>query len=156
MGAAMNRFNSLRRPTLALVAVVGLGFARPAGADDSLPFRGRADAVITGAVPTPDGLLLTTSGTGRATHLGQFTREERILVGADGTFVGQVTFTAANGDRLDALIDGAFTSPTTAVATYTFAGGTGRFADATGSAAVAAVTPDGLHIALAFEGSIAF
>src|SRR5205823_1378728 len=71
MGAAMNRFNSLRRPTLALVAVVGLGFARPAGADDSLPFRGRADAVITGAVPTPDGLLLTTSGTGRATHLGQ-------------------------------------------------------------------------------------
>ena len=51
--------------------------------------------------------------------------------------LGTATFTAANGDTLTATIAGlgTRTSPTTLsiVEVYTITGGTGRFADATGS-----------------------
>ena len=50
---------------------------------------------------------------------------------------GAATFTAANGDTLTATVAGQATrtSPTTlsVVEVYTITGGTGRFADATGS-----------------------
>ena len=50
---------------------------------------------------------------------------------------GAATFTAANGDTLTATVAGQATrtSPTTlsVVEVYTVTGGTGRFADATGS-----------------------
>jgi hypothetical protein len=119
-------------------------------------FRGRADAVVTAAVPAPDGLHLTVTATGQATHLGRFTRHETVILRADGTFDATLVFTAANGDQLCATGRGAFTSPTTAEGTYTFTGGTGRFRDASGEAAFEGVTSDGIHIALTFEGTIRF
>ena len=51
---------------------------------------------------------------------------------------GSATFTAANGDTLTATVDGQATPTTTPgvlsiVEVYTITGGTGRFADATGT-----------------------
>src|SRR5919199_1044704 len=55
-----------------------------------------------------------------------------------GHATGVATFTAANGDTLTATVDGQGTPTTTPgvvsiVEVYTITGGTGRFADATGS-----------------------
>jgi hypothetical protein len=75
---------------------------------------------------------------------------------ADGTFAGTRVFIAADGDRLYADVDGAFTSATTAEGTLTFTGGTGRFRNASCEADFEAVTPDGIQIALTFEGTIEF
>ncbi len=151
----MNRLAS--RPALALLALAAiLGLTLPAPAGDLVPFRGSAEGMITGATPTPNGLLLTATATGQATHLGRFTRGERVLVRADGTLTGTLVFTAANGDRLFASAAGGFISPTTTVGTYTFTGGTGRFRNATGVVRFVAVTPDGRRFAVTFEGTIRF
>ena len=152
----MNRFSCLRRPASALVALAILGLTLPALADESLPFRGVADAAVIGVEPVPDGLLLTVAATGQATHLGRFTREESVVLHADGTLEGSLVFIAANGDQLYADVAGGFISPTTAVGTYTFTGGTGRFANASGGADWVGVTSDGIHVALTFEGTIKF
>jgi len=140
----------------ALVALAILGLVLPASAGDEVPFKGLANAVVIDVEPAEDGLHLTASATGLATHLGLFTRDERVVLHGDGTFEGTLVFIAANGDELWADIDGGFISPTTALGTYTFTGGTGRFANATGGADVVAVTSDGIHIALTFEGTIEF
>jgi hypothetical protein len=149
----MNRSCVLRRifPGLALLAL-----AVPVSADQDVPFKGVADAVVVAAEPADDGLHLTLSATGEATQLGEFTREESLVVHADGSFVGSVTFVAANGDRLNADISGGFISATTAAGTYTITGGTGRFADASGTASWAGVTSDGIHVAVTFSGTIEF
>jgi hypothetical protein len=137
------------------------------GSDDSLdyawagagsltfprPFRGTATGEVTGVGES--GELIITY-TGQATHLGNFTREERLFLNPDGTFTGTMVFTAANGDELWVEFTGAFVSPTTAVGSYTFVGGTGRFRDATGSAEFEAVTPDGVNVTATFEGTINF
>jgi hypothetical protein len=152
----MSRLFSFRRLVSAIVALAVLGLAVPVIAGE-VPFKGRAEVVITDAEPAESELHLTTSGSGLATHLGRFTREEHAVLHLDdGSFLGTVTFIAANGDELYADIDGAFISPSTALATYTFTGGTGRFANATGSANVVAVTSDSIHIAITFEGTIEF
>lgn len=102
---------------------------RAEGADPAQPFRGSAHGMVTGVAP-PNELIIEATGT--VTHLGRFTREERLFLNGDGSFSGTIVFTAANGDELWAAFDGAFASATTAEGTYTFTGGTGRFADATG------------------------
>ena len=65
-------------------------------------------------------------------------------------------FIAANGDRLCADVDGGFNSPTTLIGRYTFTGGTGRFATASGTVDFMGVSTDGLHLALTFAGTIAY
>ena len=115
----MNRFFSLRPTTAALVAVAILGFTHDVSGDEYVPFKGVADAVVTGSEPGADGLHLTLAGTGQATHLGRFTREEDVVIHADSTVEGTVVFIAANGDRLYAAADGGFISPTTVIGTYT-------------------------------------
>src|SRR5688500_8030910 len=118
--------------TLAVATMMGLSLVQMAYA--SVPFKGNGNAQITNVQPGPNGGdLITASASGQATHLGNYTREENILVNA-GLITGSVTFTAANGDQLTAGIEGAFTSMTTAAGTYTFTGGTGRFANASGTA----------------------
>ena len=81
---------------------------------------------------------VTREGTGTATYLGKYTEhvtEQINVLQLHGT--GSATFTAANGDTLSASVDGQATrtGPTTLsiVENYTITGGTGRFADATGS-----------------------
>ena len=96
----------------------------------SVPLKGRGSAQVTDV----NGNVLTAVGSGNATHLGAFRRVEHIVLGPDGAISGDITFTAANGDQLTANFVGGFTSDTTASGTYTITGGTGRFANATGTA----------------------
>ncbi len=154
----MNRLLSFRQAARTVAALIVLRLALPALADNPVPFRGHADVVITGMVPVPPtSVQLTADATGEATHLGRYTRTETVVLKlANGTFAGTVTFTAANGDLLCAAAAGGFISPTTAIGTYTFTGGTGRFRDASGEAAFEAVTFDLIHIAITFEGTIEF
>ena len=127
--------------------------SRAGEGDPAVPIGGIAKGTVTGFVP-PNGLVIQYGGT--ATHLGLFTREERLFLFPDGSVTGTIVFTAANGDELWADVSGGFISPTNAEGTYTFTGGTGRFVNATGSATFEAYTPDGIHVAVAFEGTIRY
>ena len=85
---------------------------------------------LIGAVPT---------GSGTATHLGQWTVSGNVKYTPDSDGVlhssGEATLTASNGDKLQFRIDGIL-NPVTAVdqGTFYFIGGTGRFEGASGSA----------------------
>lgn len=103
-----------------------------------MPFRGTFDAV---EIPTvhPPIVNVTATGGGNATQLGKFTMTytaEVNLVSRLGFGSGE--FIAANGDRLFVDTVGQ-SSPTSTpnvisiVETLTITGGTGRFANATGS-----------------------
>ena len=138
------------------LALLAFGLPSPLQADEggsNRPFRGLAAGAVTGVAPS--GAVVIES-TGNATHLGAFTRTEYVFFGPGGAISGTVAFTAADGDELWADFSGGFISPTTAGGTYTFAGGTGRFSDATGTAGFQATTPDGVHVAVSFAGSISY
>src|SRR5262245_7845191 len=123
----------LRQSCVRSFILLALAAAWPPGplrADGDRPFRGSAAGIGTGVVP-PNGLVIEYTGT--ATHLGRFTREERLFLNPDGSLTGTMVFTAANGDELWLDFEGALTSPTTAGGTYTFTGGTGRFQSASGA-----------------------
>ena len=101
------------------------------------PFKGTVNAVETGTVVFPTRFL-DREGTGTATYLGKYTEHATLQVDVrTGSATGAATFTAANGDTLTASVvgQGTPTGPTTRsiVEVYTITGGTGRFADATGT-----------------------
>lgn len=154
----MNRFFSVRCVAPVLVALGLLVLALPAAAGEPLPFRGQVDEVITDVTPLGPGLLqLSVSTTGEATYLGQFTSTATVVLDlTNGTFTETRVFIAANGDRLYADGEGAFTSATTAEVTFTFTGGTGRFQNASGEADGVAVTSDGIHFTATAKGTIEF
>src|SRR5262245_37025377 len=108
----MTRFTSFRKVALTLAAFAVLGRGLPATAAHSVPFKGRADGIVTDIdISSPHIQVLSGSATGQATHLGRFTRTETIKLNLDDfTFTGTVTFTAANGDVLKANVVGHFTS----------------------------------------------
>ena len=146
---------TLNRTILAFALISSMSMALVQTASASVPFKGRGNGEITGVQPGPTGVAMSGVASGQATHLGEYTRAENILLNpADGTFTGNVTFTAANGDQLTADISGAFTSAATASGNYTFTGGTGRFADATGTAVFSVVLTDASHFTVAFNGSM--
>jgi hypothetical protein len=141
-----------------LVTVVASAFiaALPAwAAAAEVPLVGRAEGAVTSLAPAPDGVVLTVLAQGKASHLGIFTREERIVLDpVANTFTGTMVFTAANGDRLAGTLEGAFVAPGSATGTYAFSGGTGRFAQVSGYADFVLATPDGLRFTVGFAGSI--
>jgi len=102
----------------------------------SLPAQTAADLVKL-AKEKPGTLSFGTSGTGTASHIGQFTLVDdgfaNLSTGSGG---GRVTFTAANGDSFtateigSAVIESGFADVTDDA---TITGGTGRFAGATGT-----------------------
>ena len=105
--------------------------------DQEVPFKGRLEgtATITG---TPPLLSVSIEGTGNATHLGRFTVEiPHVVNTTNRTSTGTYEFTAANGDTLTAGFTGQATLTAPGVLSIvedaTITGGTGRFADATGS-----------------------
>ena len=141
-----------------LMAAAALLGASPAtvGADPAVPvpFKGRAEYTLTYAAP--DGSVLVYNGTGHATHLGLFTADASLFPHGDGSrFSATATFTAANGDQLFLIAEGAFTSPTSVVGTATITGGTGRFEGATGDADFMDITSIVL-VDQTFEGTIRF
>jgi hypothetical protein len=101
------------------------------------PFKGTVNAVETGQVVFPTRFL-DREGTGNATYLGKYTEHVVMQINIPTlSSMGAATFTAANGDTLTASVVGQATrtGPTalSIVEDYTITGGTGRFADATGS-----------------------
>jgi hypothetical protein len=154
----MNRFLLTRQLTFTVAALTFLGLGLTATAAPPVPFQGRADIVVTNVEDlSPTSQRLTGSATGKATHLGRFTRTETITLDLNTfAFTGTLVFTAANGDQLSADVSGQFTSPTTAVGTYSFTGGNGRFHNASGQAAFE-VTAIGMGLFDAtFKGTIQY
>lgn len=99
-------------------------------------------------------------GSGEATHLGRYSETGSVLFSptADPTVLhidALATYTAANGDQLSAIITGTLNGVTGVItATVTYVGGTGRFANATGSSSLAGQLLDGGAISVAVEGTI--
>ena len=116
--------------------------AMTASASHNLPFRLGDEGTITFTSPS----TATTAGTGNATHMGRISSDGNLTivgeVNCNDNEVGfaaemQDTFTAANGDTVTTAITmqlcpiapGIYHG----VGTYIVTGGTGRFANATGS-----------------------
>ena len=129
----------IRHPLfVGLVAAFAVSLASVAvsAAAAETPFKGTVNAVETGTVVFPP--FLDREGTGNATYLGRYREHVTMVINIlTMSSTGAATFTAANGDVLLATVAGQATrtSPTTLsiVEVYTITGGTGRFADATGS-----------------------
>ena len=124
---------------LALAALVPASALAKAGGTDR-PVTGTALGDITAAVPALD---ITTDASGVMSHLGKYTAHfegSAEIVG--GSTLGEGTFTtvAANGDELTGsfTLNGAVPSGQvhTATVVLTVTGGTGRFADASGTITV--------------------
>ena len=104
-----------------------------------LPFAGSFTRESSAAFEPPITLVITGTQTGTATHLGRFTATSIDRVDTvTNTGTGTLTLTAANGDQLFATTVGAessFIPPNISNVTQaaTIVGGTGRFADATGT-----------------------
>ena len=109
-----------------------------ARAGEGVPFRGSLNGLET-VVVAPPSLLVSGTATGTGSHLGCFTATYTAAIAlATGSATGDISFTAANGDRLDATFIGQ-TTPTAEPSVssieevVTVTGGTGRFADTTGT-----------------------
>jgi len=131
----MKRFLSIKSFVVALAILFG---TLPVSATER-PFslNGKGVASIAGG-QVPVGSIV---GSGNATHLGLFTNSATIYFNpdpSDPTVVhptGEGVFTAANGDNLYIVVEDASMSIVTGVGggTFRITGGTGRFANATGS-----------------------
>jgi hypothetical protein len=102
-----------------------------------VPLRGQFDGTVTVTPLDPPFGQVNVSGAGQATQLGRFTIEIPHVVNfATSTATGTMTLTAANGDTLTASFTGQAQAAgplVTIVETATITGGSGRFADASGS-----------------------
>jgi hypothetical protein len=112
--------------------------AVPAAAQKQVPFKGTMQGLDKDTAFTSTTVSVTTTGTGIATHLGQFSfRLDNTVTFATGTSAGSATFIAANGDSISATVTGSgeFIAPDliSIMETYTITGGTGRFAGAQGT-----------------------
>ena len=134
----MKRFLNIKTLALALILLLG---NMPVGAAER-PFsctgKGIATILPGSGVPSADVI-----GTGNGTHLGLFASAGRVTFTPDPNNPnlvhpsGQATFTAANGDKLETIFNADETQMdlTTGIGggIFHFTGGTGRFANATGS-----------------------
>ena len=104
------------------------------------PFAGTGSGIATPSVDADGNITAVVTGSGNATHLGVFTNVGKVSFIDDPSDpnlahpAGAVTFTAANGDKLETVIADATQDKTTGIGTghFRFVGGTGRFANATG------------------------
>ena len=132
----MKRFLSIKLFVVALAILFG---TLPVSATER-PFslNGKGVASIAGGGPVPVGSIV---GSGNATHLGLFTNTATIYFNPDPNDPtvahpsGEVVFTAADGDKLYIVVEDASMSLLTGIGggTFRITGGTGRFANATGS-----------------------
>src|SRR5262245_38666728 len=127
------------RLRLGLVAAFAVSLASVAvsAAAAEKPFKGTVNAVETGTIIGPTRFLVRDGG-GTATHLGKYTEHITMQINLPTRHsMGTATFTAANGDTLTATVEGQATPASPGVLSivevYTVTGGTGRFADATGT-----------------------
>jgi len=123
-----------------LAVLVVLGLAGPVAAGEQVPFKGSfAGVAIVTPTDDPNIVSVAVDATGKATELGQFTLAipHHVKFATTGrTSYGSYQFVAANGDTLSADFIGHVTPVSGvlhAVEIATITGGTGRFADATGT-----------------------
>jgi hypothetical protein len=133
--------NNINLPMAAILLTAAL--VGPAVAADKLvPFSGSLQAketIIAFQGSPPVSFLVDGTGGGIATHLGLFTLTWQFtVIIAAGTGTGPVHFIAANGDEIFTTSAGT-SEPTSTPGVFhimevqTITGGTGRFANATGS-----------------------
>jgi hypothetical protein len=133
----------------------------------AVPFKGSADEQAISAVPVDaDHVFVTTVGSGNVTHLGNFTFVSPHLSGlSDFSIDGTQEITAANGDLLETRLVGALHPEVDAsghlflVGTIqgTITGGTGRFANASGSFDFSIVfDTETLHSMSTIDGTIQY
>lgn len=91
------------------------------------PFQGYAEGSGVLSVDESGVVVYEGYAEGNFTHLGRTTLHAQGYMNEAGILVAEVTMTAANGDQLIYASDSGPGSP------IPFVGGTGRFADATGS-----------------------
>jgi hypothetical protein len=125
---------------LVLLAVTAISPAAALGAAKGTdrPLKGTSTGSLTATLVTG---AATSSFTGHLSHLGAITGGDIATLTATGpttfTYTGTDTLVAANGDELFSTFTGSgvFTSATTAESSQvnTITGGTGRFADASGT-----------------------
>jgi hypothetical protein len=125
-------------PMVAMILTVALAVS--ASAQNQVPFKGAMQGNDTDSNFTANTVLVTTSGTGIGTLVGQFSFTQETTVNfADGTDAGSAHWRAANGDSIDTTIAGSGepTDPSGVTIRiteiHTVTGGTGRFARARGS-----------------------
>ena len=129
---------SIRRLVCLCVLVLAMAVSS-ASAAEFVPFSGYWVGTTVSATPiAPNVVLVVSSGTGNATQLGRFEMTSPHLTYLDTFAVdGEQIFTAANGDTLIADFTGQFIPQADgsleATLECVITGGTGRFADATGS-----------------------
>jgi len=128
--------------------------------DQEVPFKGRLEGAAVITPGTPPFLSVALEGSGNATHLGHFTVEiPHVVNTTNRTSTGTYEFTAANGDTLTASFTGQATLMApgilSVVETARITGGTGRFADATGSFTVERVFNQATALTTgSFEGTV--
>ena len=130
MNQRLYRFRVLAAVLAALI------FSGSATAGKQVPFKGRSSGIVTAVGFDPvKGIAYThVEGSGEATHLGHFAVTGDVAVEvATGIPTGTWTLTAANGDMLFLEMTGSGIDPTHGFGDFTVVGGTGRFAEATGS-----------------------
>jgi hypothetical protein len=122
--------------------ILTLALAVPAAAQNRVPFKGTMQGYdIDSPGPSPTTVVVSTSGTGIGTLLGQFSFTQQVTVDfTTGTSTGSAHWVAANGDSIDMTVTGSgepMATPDGVVfvitETYFITGGTGRFAGAQGS-----------------------
>jgi hypothetical protein len=137
----MKRFVAVRSFILVFALLVGI---IPVSATER-PFASNGNGVatfITDGAGNVVGADVTVSGNG--THLGLFTGTGKIQFLPDANDpnishpAGEVTYVAANGDRLPTVIENGSMDLRTGIATgdMVFQSGTGRFEGASGRAAI--------------------
>jgi len=140
--------------------------ACPATAGKARPFKGHVtavwDNVFAGLFAPPANFL----GGGPVTHMGNtFQTGTLFLLPPDENFVapgfGSVTIIAANGDQLSFDYEGELHALTgEGIGTFTFAGGTGRFANVSGGGTFYALIdtslPDNQPMTVELDGAISY
>ena len=123
---------------LLLAILLGSATLVAASARKHLPLKGSLQAVET-YVANPPSMSVTAIGSGSASHLGQYKISYEVEVNLETLAgVGSAQLVAANGDVLYANLLGQATPTGTTdvfnvVEEFTITGGTGRFANASGS-----------------------
>ena len=130
--------------SLGVVVLTLCGLAAPAAAADQVPFTLNGTGVVTGVTHLPGGLTqMNATVSGTATHLGNTTGPLTRIQDHQGNFSTTTVLVGANGtDSVFLTISGSFETPQgnqcviTSTGTYTVTGGTGAFANATGSGTI--------------------